>query len=92
EEGKLSVKKQRKTGERARYTMKFQIVGKERISVDASAWDLFKALHYVLKEAAKIAKQVKAKMKGKRDRFGKLRALSIKFREGEISHGGKPIR
>ena len=92
EEGRLTIKKQRKSGERARYTLKFQIVGKRRLTVEASDWDLFKTLHQVLRDAMRLAKQGKARMKGKSGRFGKKRALSIRFGEGEISPGGKPIR
>jgi CBS domain-containing protein len=91
ETGKLSVKKQRKEGGRARFTMKLQLMGKERLSVEATDWDMFKALHCVLKEATRIAKREKSRLKGKRDLLGKRRAFSIKVRDGEISMGKKQI-
>jgi CBS domain-containing protein len=92
EGGKLAIKKYSKSGSRAKYSMKFQVTGKERISVEASDWDIFKTLHYVLKEATRIAKEMKSKVKGKKYGLGKLRAFSLKVRSGDISFGGKPIR
>jgi hypothetical protein len=62
------------------------------MTVDASSWDLFKTLHYVLKEVTRIAKQEKAKIKGKRDGYGKRRSLSFRMKEGEFSPGGKPLK
>jgi len=89
EGGKLTVKKFRKEGSRAKYSMKFQIMGKERISVEASEWDLFKTLHQVIKEATRITKETKSKRKGKKDGYGKMRSFVVKIRKGDISFGRK---
>jgi len=92
EGGKLDVKKYSKKGSKAKYSMKLQIFGKERISVESSEWDMFKALHQVLKEAARLAKEMKGRLKGKKGHLGKRRAFSIKVRDGDISYGGKQAR
>lgn len=92
EGGKLDVKKYSKKGSKAKYSMKLQVFGKERISVEASEWDMFKALHQVLKEAVKLAKEMKGRLKGQKGHLGKRRAFSIKVRDGDISFGGKQAR
>ena len=92
EGGKLDVKKYSKKGSKAKYSMKLQVFGKERISVESSEWDMFKALHQVLKEAARLAKEMKGRLKGNKGHLGKRRAFSIKVRDGDISYGGKQTR
>jgi CBS domain-containing protein len=92
EGGKLDVKKYSKKGSKAKYSMRLQIFGKERISVESSEWDMFKALHQVLKEAARLAKEMKGRLKGNKGHLGKRRAFSIKVRDGDISYGGKQAR
>lgn len=90
ETAKLTVKKHRKSGvSRAKYSLRFVLTGKRRITVDAFSWDLFKALHYITEEVEKIAKVEKEKIKGKMGLGHLWRRLSGRIQLGEI-FPGKP--
>ncbi len=80
---KLTIKTIRESGERKKYILKFLItLGKEKIAVDSSDWDIHKALHYLKEEVEKIVRSKKERTKGKK--IGKnWRRLSAKLREGE---------
>ena len=66
-------------------------MGKETITVTGFAWNLFKALHYVIKEATRIAKGEKARTKGKKRGNGPKRAFAVRLRSGEFAPG-KPVK
>jgi len=87
---KLTVKKYKKGGERHKYSLKFILTGKKTIAVDAFDWDLFTALHYIIKEVDKIVINEKEKDKGKKARRGSKRKYAAQLRGGEI-YIGKPI-
>jgi len=88
ETAKLTIKKHRKSGiSRSKYSLRFVITGKRRITVDAFAWDLFKALHYIKEEVEKIAKGEKERLQGKKTPF--LKRLSAAIQLGDL-FPGKP--
>lgn len=88
ETAKLTIKKHRKAGvSRAKYSLKFALTGKRKITVDAFAWDIFKALHYIKEEVEKIAKGKKERLHGKK--APRSRKLSAEIQMGEL-YPGRP--
>ena len=88
---RLTIKAHKKTGGKSKYTMRFLISGKKTIETSAFDWKLFNALHYVLREAERKAFEQKERIGGRKSRFGKLRALSVRIQEGEL-YLGKPVK
>ncbi|VVB73576.1 CBS domain protein [uncultured archaeon] len=84
---RLTVKVHAKTGAKHQYSLHMMVSGKRTFEASASGWKLFTALHEVLKEAERMAIQEKEKLKGKKSRYGKMRSLSVRIREGELYPG-----
>lgn len=89
ETSRLVIKKYRKSGERCKWSLKFMLTGKKRIAVDASDWNLFKAIHYIKEEVEKITKAEKEK--SLRKRAGGRKRFSAEIQLGE-TYPGKPIK
>jgi acetoin utilization protein AcuB len=84
---RLTVKVHAKTGAKHQYSLHMFVSGKKTFEASASGWKLFTVLHQVLKEMEKMAIQEKEKLKGKKSRYGKMRSLSIRIRDGELYPG-----
>ena len=84
---RLTVKVHAKTGAKHKYSLHMFVSGKKTFEASASGWKLFTVLHQVLKETEKMAIQEKDKLKGKKSRYGKMRSLSVRIRDGELYPG-----
>lgn len=84
---RLTIKVHAKTGGKHKYSMHLLISGKKTIEASNHGWKIFTVLHDLLKEAEKMVVQEKEKLKGKKSRYGKIRSLSIRIREGELYPG-----
>ncbi len=67
--------------------MRMLVSGKRTFEVSSFGWKLFSVLKELLKEAEEMAIGEKEKLKGKKSRYGKMRSLSIRIREGELYPG-----
>lgn len=84
---RLTIKVHAKTGGKHKYSMHILISGNKTIEASNYGWKIFTVLHDLLKEAEKMVIQEKEKLKGKKSRYGKIRSLSIRIREGELYPG-----
>jgi len=84
---RLTIKVHAKTGGKHKYSMHILVSGRKTIEASNHGWKLFTVLHGLLNEAEKMVVQEKEKLKGKKSRYGKMRSLSVRIREGELYPG-----